>query len=406
MTSAHASGIPFDDGLPGASLLLDVDKMRPHVQSSFGLFGRVSQVQIRQVDYVAHTSLRVHYLAEIGTYRHDLTAQIGFGPADKQLVAALKVQAKERKSARTPIIRLLTEGEAYLSWWPIDLGLPMLARTDVEIADLIGMDSAGPSVRLSWAPGRRAVLRFPEAVVKVYADPAHAKRAATALKLVGDHIATPRLLYRNVDEGLIGTELLTGQSLDTRAAHDHVGAAVELLSQLHSFDPTVVDPNATLPTYSVERHLAELTQSTAVVSFCRPDLAERIATLLATLTRTAPTDSSSYVMSHGCFDVSQLFRSGDQIHVIAFDQLGLAPRALDIAQCAVNQSLGGAGDPAKTGELLAAIQAAYGVDVSSAEWYLAAAFLGRLAKPLTQYQRDWSARVEVLLSAAEAYAAG
>lgn len=407
MTSEHASGIPFDDGLPGASLLLDVDKMRPHVQSSFGLFGRVSQVQIRQVDYQPHHSLRVHYLAEIGTYRHDLTAQIGFGPADKTLVAALKVQAKERKSARTPIIRLLTEGEAYLSWWPIDLGLPILARTDVEIADLIGMDSAGPSVRLSWAPGRSAVLRFPQAVVKVYADPTHALKAATALKVIADHVPTSRLLYRNVDEGLIGTELLVGQSLDVRTGMDHVGAAVDMLQHIHGLDTAVVDPNAALPVHDASKYLDELQQSTSVIAFCRPDLSERIAALLTTLRNSAPTDAAAtYVVSHGNFDISQLIRTSDQTRVLAFDHLCRAPRALDVAQCAVNQTLGHSADHAKAVELLGALLSGYGADVPGIEWYTAAAFLGRLAKPLTQYQREWSARVEAILNAAEVFAAG
>lgn len=378
--------------------------MRPHVQSSFGLFGRVSQVQIRQVDYQPHTSLRVHYLAEIGTYRHDLTAQIGFGPADKTLVAALKVQAKERKSARTPIIRLLTEGEAYLSWWPIDLGLPMLARTDVEIADLIGLDSAGPSVRLSWAPGRRAVLRFPQAVVKVYADPAHAQRAANALQLIADHVPTSRLLYRNVDEGLIGTELFSGQSLEVRTPLDHVSAAVEMLQLIHSQDAAVIDTNSTLAIHDPANYVDELEESSAVIAFCRPDLHERLAAVLSALRTTLPSEpSSAYVVSHGNFDISQLYKASDQIRVLAFDHLCRAPRALDIAQCAVNQSLGSPTDHATALELLAALREAYGADVPAIDWYLSAAFVGRLAAPLTNYQRDWSARVEVLLDAAEQF---
>ncbi len=400
MTITNSSGIPFDDGLPGASLLLDVEKMRPHVQSSFGLFGRVSQVQIRQVDYEPGKFLRVHYLAEIGTYRHDLCAQLGFAPPEKALVEKLKIAAKERKSARTPIIRLLTEGDAYLSWWPIDLGLGMLARNDVEVADLIGMDSAGPSVRLAWAPGRRAVMRFPQAVVKVYADPADAKAAANALKVLGVHVPTAPLLYRNVDEGLIGTELLVGKSLATDQATTSIADAAAILTAIHELDAAVIDPNGLLPTHSAAEYVDVLEPACRVASFCRPDLASRISALVAKLRATAPT-GLPLVVSHGHFNVTQLFNTKEKLCVLDFDRACMAPRALDVAGYAVNLASGRASDHADTVALLAAFRAAYTANAPGTPWYLAATMLRRIDTPLVRYSRDWSARIEVILATAE-----
>jgi aminoglycoside phosphotransferase (APT) family kinase protein len=400
MTSENSSGIPFDDRLPGASLLLDVEKMRPHVQSSFGLFGRVSQVQIRQVDYEPGKFLRVHYLAEIGTYRHDLCAQLGFAPPEKALVEKLKLAAKERKSARTPIIRLLTEGDAYLSWWPIDLGLGMLARNDVEVADLIGMDSAGPSVRLAWAPGRRAVMRFPQGVVKVYADPATAKSAANALKVLGAHVPTAPLLYRNVDEGLLGTELLVGKSLATDQAMASVEQAAAILTTIHDLDPAAVDPSGLLPVHDPEALLADLEPACRVASFCRPDLAPRIDQLVSTLRSTLPTGLPT-VITHGHFNVTQLFSTKEKLCVLDFDKAAIGPRAIDVAGYAVNIASGRTTEHADAVALLEAFQAAYTHEVPGLSWYMAATMLRRIDTPLVRYSRDWSARIEVILGAAE-----
>ncbi len=407
-----SSGIPADDQLPGASLLLDVARMRAHVQSSFRRAGQVSQLKIRYLEYVPHETLRVQYRAEIGTYRYDLSAQVGFGKPTAETLATCNALAKERSIGRIPVTKL-PESDAYLTWYPIDLGLPMLARTDVEIADLLGLDSAGPNVKMAWVPGQRAALRFPEALVKVYRDPVEAKSAAVALALIADHIPTARLLYRNVEEGLVAQELLVGDTLSHDDALPIVNDAVAAIRRLHDLNPTTLDPNSTIPTSDPSSLLATLKRPLNLVRFCRPDLADRIADAVGNLQTHLPTYDSS-VLSHGDFNIGQLLRRPDgSLAVLDFDTLCLAPPAFDIASFAANVMSGRVEDFDDMTTIRDRLVEAYSETPESPEsldgldglaglnWYLAAMLLRRLDRPVRRLKRDWNQRTEIILDSAE-----
>ena len=192
MPSSHVPSFPFDDVLPGASVLLDADRMRPRVQEGFGIHGRLARLRIRSFDYVPNVSLRVLYTAEVGTLRYDLAAQIGHVVPDPKEIERLTTSARDRRVARLPVARLGDLG-AHVNWYPVDFGLPVLSLSDVEIADAVGLDSAGPTAQIAWAPGRNAVIRYPNAVVRVYSGAADAFRSSNALRLVADHLPVARL---------------------------------------------------------------------------------------------------------------------------------------------------------------------------------------------------------------------
>jgi thiamine kinase-like enzyme len=407
LPNPNSSGVPdqlpADEHLPGASLLLDVNRMRAHVQTSFRRAGQVSQLQIRYLEYVPHETLRVQYRTEIGTYRYDLSAQIGFGKPTAETLATCNALAKEKTMGRIPVTKL-PESDAYLTWYPVDLGLPMLARTDVEIADLLGMDSAGPNVKMTWVPGQRAALRFPEALVKVYRDPAEAKAAANALKLIADHIPTARLLYRNVDEGLVAQELLVGNTLSHNDALPTLIDAVAVLRQLHDLNPVTLDPNSTIPTTDPSALLATLERPANLIRFCRPDLADRIAAVVTDLDNHMPTYDSvkSMVVSHGDFNVGQLLRGPEgKLAVLDFDTLCLAPPAFDVASYAANLM---SGRPEDFADMLATrdrLVQAYPESSHGLDWYLAAMMVRRLDRPVRRLKRSWNERTEVILVSAE-----
>jgi hypothetical protein len=392
--------LPNDDQLPRASLLLDVALMRAHVQSSFRRAGQVSQLQIRYLDYVPHETLRVQYRAEIGTYRYDLSAQVGFGKPTAETLVTCNAVAKERSMGRIPVTKL-PDSDAYLTWYPIDLGLPMLARTDVEIADLLGMDSAGPNTRMAWVPGQRAALRFPQALVKVYRDPGEAKAAASALKMIADHIPTAGLLHRNVEEGLVAQELLVGDTLAHDDALTSINDAVAVLRCLHDLNPATLDPAATIPASDPSTLLAMLDRPVNLVRFCRPDLVERIAEVVTELGKHMPTYKTK-VVSHGDFNVGQLLRNPDgKLAVLDFDTLCLAPPAFDVASYAANLMSGRVEDFNEMTAVRDRLVEVYPESAEGLEWYLAAMILRRLDRPVRRLKRDWNQRTDIILASAE-----
>jgi hypothetical protein len=399
MSSRRPLGIPVDDQLQGASLLLDTERMGEHVQASFGGVEPLASLKIRYLEYVPHTSLRVQYRANIGTHKYDLTAQVGFAVSEDDMKSATKIPAEGTGGA---------DSNAYLTWYPIDLGLPMLARSDAAIAELLGLDSTGPTARMAWVPGQRAALRYPNAIVKVYRDPVDAMAAASALTIVAGHIPTARLLHQNVDAGLVAQELLVGNALSHNDAFPTIFEAVEVLSRLHALDASTFDPNILVRTSTSSNLLEVLQHPTNLVRFCRPDLADRIDVVVDQLQRYLP-HLPQLVVSHGDFNVGQLLRgsgttrdpANNLLSVLDFDTLCLAPPAFDVASYAANLM---SGRPEDFADMMAArdrVLQVYPSNVDGMDWYLAAMMMRRLDRPVRRLKRDWFGRTDVILASAE-----
>ena len=398
------SDFPFDDQLPGMSVLLDADKMRLRVQEGFGIHGRLARLVIRGYDFVPEESLRVRYTAEVGTLRYDLTAQIGFPAPDPKLVERLTASARDRRVARLPVARL-ADVKAQISWYPIDLGLPVLALSDVELADTVGIDSAGPTSQMSWTPGVRAVVRFPKALVRVYRDPDAAKASAAAIRMTSGHIPVAAVLSTNTDEGLVAQELRPGRPMLRDKARADSAMVVQFIEKLHNLDPLEIDPEQTLTTRSPHVVLDDAATTVAFVSYCRPDLAERLDVVLAGLRASAPTDLTN-VPSHGDFGYEVLQRQGDDLHIVDIDTLCLSPRALDLATFAVSLMLGKDDDADEVlafGSALNELPSDAGApsDFRGFNWFAAAEVLRTLDAPLRGLGRDWPERTASRVCTAE-----
>jgi thiamine kinase-like enzyme len=399
MQSVPSLSVPVDDALPGAAILLDVDQMRPKVQQTFGTIGLIARLQIRYTDYVPGVSLRVHYRAEVGTVRYDLVAQTGHLLPASAEIDRLKTVCKERIRARLPITRH-ADADAYLMWYPIDFGLPMLTRSDTELADLVGFDSAGPTTRIAWKPGRRAVLRYPNAVMKVYGNPDDARKAVLAMKTVQDHVPTAKLISADRDNGLVMQQLLPGVSLAKADTLSSMHRTMEILKQLHSLDPLEIDPDAKIGAYRPADLLADIAGPAGLVSFVLPDLASRIQNIVSKLTNMMPHDLAM-VPSHGDFHIEQFLQHGESLNLLDFDTLCLGPRAFDVASYATNVVVGHADDVDNARALLVEIGEQYRESSEGLQWYCAAMVMKRVDRAIRRFKRDWSDRTGELVSAAE-----
>ncbi len=399
MPSSTAPIFPFDDALKGVEVLLDPERMRHRVQEGFGVHGRLARLRIRSFDYVPNVSLRVRYTAEVGTLRHDLCAQIGFPVPEQKEIERLTALAKDRRVARLPVARL-GDLAAHVSWYPVDFGLPLLSESDVEIADLVGLDSAGPTSCIEWVPGRYSVVRYPNAVVRVYHDPEDATRSVNALRLIDGHLPVARLTTKNEERGLVAQELRPGKPLQPEKAPASAGVVGAFIAQLHGADVTTFDPKGCLVTLDNDLIIAAATTTTELVEFCRPDLTDRLQQVLSALSATAP-EGLPVVASHGTLTFENIYVHGEALHVPGADLLCFAPRAYDLATFATSTVSGRSDDLDSLQTVVESLIEGYGSGVESMNWFLAAALLTSLDRPLNGLGRDWTERTDQLLGTAE-----
>ena len=267
MPSSTTPKFPFDDALKGVEVLLDPERMRHRVQEGFGVHGRLARLRIRSFEYVPHVSLRVRYTAEVGTLRHDLCAQIGFPVPDPKEIDRLTGIARDRRVARLPVARM-GDLSAHVSWYPVDFGLPLLSESDVEIADLVGLDSAGPTSCIDWMPGRYSIMKYPNAVVRVYNDPADATRSVNALRLVDGHLPVARLTTKNEERGLVAQEPRAGKPLQPEKAPAAAAAVGTFIAQLHNVDTADFDPKGVLSTLDCATIAVQAKTTADMVAFC------------------------------------------------------------------------------------------------------------------------------------------
>ena len=90
-----------------------------------------------------------------------------------------------------------------------------------------------------------------------------------------------------------------------------------------------------LPEAPPERQLAEAQDKAAVIVAVAPDLRELVEPLVHRLERSLPT-ALALRPAHGDFHVDQLLLDDDGLAVIDFDQMCLAPPALDLATYAAD----------------------------------------------------------------------
>ena len=354
-----------------------------------------ASLKVRYLEYDPGTRLIVQYRVDAAGQSRDLVVDIGRSACEIAELVEQSPECSDDGAIGDSVVALDDLG-AVGAWYPVDLGLPILA-TPESIAELLDVEPAGAE-RLAWVPQRRAVLGYGRAIVKVYDTVCAARSAADALSIFQDIMPTAALLAAPPDCGLVAQRRLAGRPLARGDAATTSEIAAGLLRRLHdavSVDErplSVVDPDVLLQTTSAPRRL---------VSFAAPDLAARLARLAGTLIERRP-NGLDLVPSHGDFNLGQLFETADGVVVLDADTLCSAPRAFDVASYAANLISGRRGDFQAAGEALISLSDAYRRPIPGLDWYLAAMVMRRIDRPLRRLKRGWRDRTEEMISGLEA----
>lgn len=382
---------PPDPALEHAPALLDPDRLAvlaaSHLQPG-DVDLTVREVRLRYLEYRPTRRLTVRAIAS-------LTGPAG-GSETRDFVATT--------GAERP--------EPTLHWYPVDPGLPALAHGPDEViaaARTSGVDTVIDVFdtaarrrweRLAWVPARRAVLGSDDVVVKFHSCAAEAVAAFDRSQDAARAVDTARAVHLDRDRAAVVAPRVRGRTLERGDALRRVPEVATVLTKLHQSRAD------RLPRRGPDDLLAACEPVTELVQFARPDLAARIARVVARLAASIPAGLER-VASHGDFNVGQLIERADGgLVVVDTDTLAAEARALDVAAYGTNLISGREGDLDAALESVDALVSEYRMRPDGLDWYLAACVLRRLDRPLRRAKRRWPERVERSLDALETLAAG
>jgi hypothetical protein len=300
------------------------------------------------------------------------------------------------------------ELEAVVTWLPFDPRLPALGETGDELARRLG--AAGSEVELiGYKPRGRAVLRLGPLVLKAYG-----RERQYAAALAGLEAAQHGPLPTAAPAGTVPELRLTAQdALPGRPAAE----AVDVAAAAGRMAAMLQASEAPAPAAPPERLLAAAMRKAAVLEAVLPELADRLAVLVARLGDAMPA-GLPLVLAHGDFHVDQLLVNarhdddaggaaaplvgGGEIAVVDFDQMCAAPAALDLATYAADVVRGRPGDLERVHAVLEPLLDGYGGRPDALEWHLAASVLARAAHPFQRQVPGWPERAEATVAVAEA----
>ena len=244
-------------------------------------------------------------------------------PANLELAA----KAADRTPARSPLAYEDDPG-ILVQWTPVDLALPAMAEPPERLRQIL--EDAGVRTRVQgelpqlvhFKPNRRAVLRYGDHFVKIYADDKAYERAVAGM------LAADALPMRSARcDAAIPDLRLTAQSFVEGAPPagpvEAAPAAGAFLAMLHG------TPNDTVRVTPPSHRLESATASARLLASIEPRLEQRLRGLLRRLEESMPDEP--LVLSHGDFHARQMLELDGDYGVIDFDASCRAPAALDMA---------------------------------------------------------------------------
>jgi ABC-type multidrug transport system ATPase subunit len=393
---------PSDPGLPRLAELLDPDVMADVLARSLDAEAPEPIVRTHHVGYRPGERLVVHYDVDLDGRSHGAVAMIARGDELSRWVLeprnrAMAVQVNGRSPAAMPLAYEEELG-ALIQWLPLDLSLPPLAQRPTELRRHLraaGLDlstSGWEGEFLDYRPGRRAVLKVDDYVVKMYAREPQFARAAGGLQAARQWaVRTPRLLAALDEQHVTAQRFLEGTPPADRAAI--ALAAGDMLASLHRAEPDGLTARTTADQLAAAAAAAEL------VSQISPELAGRLERLLAELEAANP-DAGPGVASHGDFHARQFLECDDGLVLVDLDRACVAPAALDASWFAAHVVNEGRPDLEAARSTLDALMGTYGARPPALSWYLATAILRRSAAPFHALHEQWPDRVASLVDAA------
>ena len=243
---------------------------------------------------------------------------------------------------------------------------------------------------MRYKPRARAVLRWGEHVLKAYGH-----RGAFDLALTGLRADSP--LRTAAFEAALPDLRLTMQrrvhGTGPSSASGIAGEAGEAVARLQRAP-------LELPEAPPERQLAEAQDKAAVIVAVAPDLRGLVEPLVHRLERSLPTALALHP-AHGDFHVDQLLLDDDGLAVIDFDQMCLAPPALDLATYAADVVRGRATDAEAIEAVLAPLLDGLRRETGGAELAPLRGDPTRAAHPFHRQVPAWRERMEAMVTTAE-----
>jgi hypothetical protein len=359
----------------------------------------VRDVSVGRVVYKPGELVAVHYRARVEGSRHDAVVTSIAGTDHAATVRKPRYADRARRiNGRSPAPNPLSydaRADAIVSWLPFDPRLPALAEPAPDLARRLGEDVGDAELELlGYKPRSRAVLRLGPLILKAYGRARQYDAALAGLRAAQDAPFPTAAFAAAVPE----LRLTAQRELHGERPEDAAGVAREagrLAAALQRADLPGLDPAP------AERALAAAIRKADLVAAVLPELQPRLDALVSRLRATVPADGA-LVPAHGDFHVDQLILSGEEIAVIDFDGLCLAPPALDLATYAADVVRGRPDDRARIDAVVEPLFDGYGDRPDAFEWHLATAILGRVAHPFQRQVPHWRARVEATVAAAEA----
>jgi ATP-binding cassette, subfamily B, bacterial len=396
--------VPEDHALPQMPGLLDPDVMAGVLGRSLGDGAARPDVRVCHLRYRPHASLVVRYDVAVDGRPHQATAMIANYDLHRRARKPANLALAEVVNGRSPATRPLFYEEALgalVQWLPLDLSLPGLVEPPSRLrrrlrAAGVPVAPSGPEPpRLAYRPRRRAVLRMDNHVLKAYATDSRYRAAEARLRAISGNLGVPTAPFAASLPDLRTTvqPFLPGDNPSSaRAGARMAGVA---LQRLHRSPVDGLGRRSPARQQDATSALGEALKAIA------PQLGGRIDALVERLGRTVPA-ALSEVPCHGDFHVGQLRCMGDVVALIDFDDMTLAPPALDLATYAAHEVCRDEKDLAAADEILEELVEGYGSRPGGLDWYLSTLILRRASHPFRHFRPDWPDRVEEMLAAAEA----
>ncbi|HKN96100.1 MAG TPA: ABC transporter transmembrane domain-containing protein [Pseudonocardiaceae bacterium] len=393
---------PPDPALPEMAPLLDVEAMRPVLRRSLRAEladAPLDDLRIARVRYKPRDRVTVHYRTTIARRDHHAVATVIAGRDLRTKVHSARHATMDGRCPGARPVFHDPASNAVITWCPFDAKLPGLAASPAELANRLA--DAGVPVRthpgepvvLGYKPGSRAVLRFGDHILKAYARDSQFDAAVTGLLASGraPSLPTSRLSAAFGDLRLTAQPALDGSPPADAAdvAHD-AGAFLRTLHACESDDLAPAPP---------ARQLSEAKRQAELTGVLVPDLAPLLRWLTDRLARLLPADPD-LLPAHGDFHVDQLIVSDGRFAVVDFDDMCLAPAALDAATYAADVVRGRDDDVERVFAVLDPLCDGYRSTPDHIEWYLSTAILCRMTHPFRAQAPNWPERVRAMVRAA------
>lgn len=379
MSSAGQHFVVHDSALPGLGLLLSDDPLREWLAERGEVLDRRCYLR-----YKPGTSCVA-------------ALRLASGPAFMVAVSAAaqpKLHKLIAKARAGDVVAHDPQRSVLLASLTVDRDLPALFDLEYAVGHLLEDPRPLSMQTLVYKPQRRWVglvrtSQQDRVVLRAYRR-SRVADAAARLRLAqhaAGAIRVPRLLAKSRRSALLAVTYLTGTSLDAvpggdagrrDAGRGDVAAAGEALAKIHSCDPSGLPPTL----------VSKPTGTAAQIGSLAPQLANRVADLVARLAGTEPPEDSA-TLCHGDFSLDQVVvDEHETLGVIDWDRAGRGNPAADLAS-AIAAGL----DDIAAPELLAGYNRLRPIppDLS---WHLARARLQRLAEPFRLASPTWPSELE------------